>query len=401
VRIGGVVQERGNPARITRLDMSDRGPLGTCEQNCLAYGFGRDRTYGAHRNLTTSHYTSAPIDATTSDVGLGSSSRPGLATGDRNCTAEVPSHTSAGTPVLQHCNWDSDYDGFLDRVSFALNSAYREECVARQDGIAWSPAFNISAENTSLDVAGGCVNELPGMHPDTSPMVLAPFCDDGSDDELRAEVDRIASAAQTIRPSALNNSTGRLTDGDGWWGGAKCHMGPGVTFDGATHNTATPHTGNLSGLNNDDTDQLGRPDYWIEDECPRPAIVRVESSANLNIGKVCGCGILIMPSQTITISSNSHLLWRGLIIWDMKQAGKELQLTGNNDSTFVIDGGMLMLGSVGMQFNISKGVTRPSTTIDKSRVTGTVKQLYRYNPQAVVDAFAAVPLPVRAVRRVR
>ena len=264
VRIGGVIQERGNPALITRFDMSDRGPLGTCEQNCLAYGFGKDRTYGAHRNTTTTHYTSAPIDATTSDVGLGSLSRPGTV-GDKNCVAEVPSHTQSGAPVVQHCNWDSDYDGILDRVSFALNSAYREECVAKQDGIAWSPAFDISSENTSLNVVGGCVNELPGMHPDTTPMVIAPFCENGSDVELRADVDRIVSAAQSVQPSALNNSTGRLTDGDGWWGGAKCHMGSGVTFDGATHDTKTPHSGNLSGLSTSDTDELGRPDYWIED----------------------------------------------------------------------------------------------------------------------------------------
>ena len=130
-------------------------------------------------------------------------------------------------------------------------------------------------------------------------------------------------------------------------------------------------------------------------------IIKVDSNANMNIGKVCVCGILIMPSQSITIGSNSHLLWRGLIIWDMKQPGKELQLNGNNDSTFVIDGGMLMAGTVGMQIRVNKSVTNPVATVDKSKVTGTAKQLYRYNPQAVIDAFTAVPLPVRAIRRVR
>jgi hypothetical protein len=399
VRMGGVVQERGNPALIARLDMSDRGPLGTCEQNCLAYGFGNDRTYGAHRAQMTSHYTSSPIEAATADVQLGSASRAG-APGDPHCVAEVPSHTSAGTPVLQHCNWDANYDGLLDRVSYALNSAYREECTPKQDGIAWSPAFDISTRNTSLAVAGGCVNELPGMHPDTSPMVIAPFCDDGSDAELRADVERLVSVAQSITPSALNKN-GNLVDGAGWWGGARCHMGQGTTFNGIRHDAHTPHTGNLRGLNNDDVDSLGRPDYWIEDSCPKPVVLRVDSNASLNIGQVCGCGILIMPSQSISIGSNSHLLWRGLILWDFKQSGRELQISGRSGSTLVVEGGMLMTGLAGMQIRISKSITRPTSTMNSMNVIGTVKQLYRYDPEAVLEAFQAVPLPVRAVRRVR
>jgi hypothetical protein len=399
VRIGGVVQERGNPALITRLDMSDRGPLGTCEQNCLAHGFGQDRTYGEHRNGTTSHGTSAPRDATTADVALGASSRAGTAA-DPHCVAAVPQHVASGTPVLQHCNWDHDQDGFLDRVSFALHSAYREECAARKDGLAWAPAFDISPNNEALLAPGGCSNDLPGRQVDSEPVALTPFCDGQVDTDLRADVERIVAAAQTITPSSLNR-TGNLTDGNGWWGGARCHMGQGITFGGVRHDQLTPHSGHLAGLDPADTDRLGRPDYWIEDTCPRPVVVRVASSANLTIGQVCGCGILILPSQTLTLGSNAHLLWRGLVLWELKQAGRELQLAGSNDSTLVVDGALLVTGVGAMQIRIDKAVTTPGSVVDRTRVTGTVKQLYRANARAVSDAFAAVPLPLRATRRVR
>jgi hypothetical protein len=400
VRIGGVVQERGNPALIARLDMSDRGPLGTCEQNCLAYGFGKDRTYGAHRSLTTTHADLAPHEAPPSEVVLGSQSRGG-SKNDPHCVAEVPSHTSAGTPVLQHCNWDADDDGFLDRVSFALHSAYREECVGRHDGIAWAPAFDVSSNNDALAQGGGCTNDLPARHPDTAPAVVTPFCEDGSESALRAEVDRLAVAAQSVRPSALNNTTGRLTAGDGWWGGASCHMGQGVTFDGRPHDSMTPHIGSLRGLREDDTDAQGRPDYWIEDECPTPVVLKVDSSANLNIGKVCGCGILMLSGQSLNLGSDSHLLWRGLVVWTLKESGRQLKLSGNLDSTLIVDGGLLVLGTKGMQIVVEKSDLKKSGSGLIISPLSVAKQMYRYNPRALTDAFAVLPRPLRAMRRVR
>jgi hypothetical protein len=397
-RVGGAIVERGNIHLITRFDMGDRGPLGTCEQNCLAYGFGKDRTYGAHRNGTVTHGTPvlpSPVDNTgSSNVTLGTLSKAATST-DSNCVAEVPQNVSAGTPVVQACNWDSNYDGKLDRYSYALNSAYREECVAQRDGVAWSPAFNISSENSSITGTTACLNDLPGMHPDTAPLPIAPFCENGAEEDLRADIDRIIAVAQPVNASELNK-TGALTNGAGWWGGAKCHMGSGTTFGGIGH---TAHAGNLADLSNSDVDALGRPDYWIEDTCPQPVVVRVDSSASLNIGHVCGCGVLIMPSQSISIAANSHFLWRGIVIWDMKTAGKELKIDGNGASTFVIDGGMLMTGTNGMEIKISKKVSNASTI--SNAVDGTVKQFYRFNQAAVNDAFKAVPLPVRAIRRLR
>lgn len=370
VRLGGAVREKGNGMFITRLDMSDRGPLGTCEQNCLAYGWGKDVTY------------STPATA-------GS-------TADRNCTASVPAHAGSGTTV-EACNMDFDLDGFLDRKSYALSSSYREECADPHDGVAWAPAFNISSSNTNL-AGAGCLNDMPGRAAATKPLRIVPFCDDGNDADLREGIDELAAQAKNITSNELNKSTANLDDGAGWFGGARCHMGTGATFGGAgvTH----PHVGNLSGLNANDLDRLGHEDYWIEDTCPNPVVLKLDTNANINVGKVCGCGVLIFTDNTILFNNKSTFLWRGIVIWDMKTAGKELSISGGDSGTFVIEGAALLAGVRGMQIKITKNVAA-GTTIANNTSGESVKQLYHMNPQALNDAFSAVKTPVRTMRRLR
>jgi hypothetical protein len=222
IRPAGAIVERGNGHFITRLDMTDRGPLGTCEQNCLTFGWGKDGTYGAHRTDIASPGT----------VGTES---------DRNCVARVPNH--GGGTVLEACNFDYNNDGFLDRKSYALSSSYREECADPRDGVAWGPTFNISSSNTNI--ANGCVNDLPNFT--KRPPPITAFCDDGNDAEIREALDEIIGQAKSIATNKLIKNQPNLDDGDGWFGGARCHMGNNQRFGGSplTH----PHSGNLAGLN--------------------------------------------------------------------------------------------------------------------------------------------------------
>lgn len=371
VRLGGAVRERGNGLLITRLDMSDRGPLGTCEQNCLAYGWGKDVTY------------STPATAGTA--------------ADPNCTATVPAHAAGGGTTVEVCNMDFDLDGFLDRKSYALSSSYREDCADPHDGVAWAPAFNISSSNTNLG-GTGCLNDMPGRSVATKPLRLVPFCEDGNDADLREGIDELAAQATVITSNELNKTTANLNDGAGWFGGARCHMGSGATFGGAalTH----PHAGNLAGLNANDLDRLGHEDYWIEDTCPNPVVLKLDTNANVNVGKVCGCGVLIFTDNTLMFNGKSSFLWRGIVIWDMKTAGKELRIDGADGGTFVIEGAALLAGVQGMQIKITKKVAG-GTTIVNDPAGDTVKQLYHLNPQAIADAFLAVKTPVRSMRRLR
>lgn len=377
VRLAGAVTERGNGAFITRLDMSDRGPLGTCEQNCLAYGWGRDFTYGAHR---TDLYGS-----------------PGAAgsAGDTNCVALVPDHAAAGE-TLEVCNFDYDYDGFVDRKSYALSSSYREECTDAHDGVAYAPAFNISSSNPNLG-GTGCSNAMPNMAAGVTAQRIVPFCE-GNDQEIREAIAELASQATVITSANLNNSGADLADGDGWFGGARCHMGDAQTFGGAalTH----PHGGNLTGLDGDDVDRLGHPDYWIEDTCPDPVVLRIDTSANINVGKVCGCGIIIFTDNALMFSGPATFLWRGLVIWDLKTAGKELRIDNSGAGTFVVEGAVLLTGVHEMEFKITKNVAG-GATVSNPADQRTVKQLYRLNEQAITDAFSAIRAPVRSVRRLR
>ena len=194
----------------------------------------------------------------------------------------------------------------------------------------------------------------------------------------------------------MNKNSTDLADGDGWFGGAKCHMGTGTTFGGAAH----AHSGNIATLPIADVDRLGHPDYRIEDTCPNPVVVRVDSNANLNIGKVCGCGVLLLPGQSMQFGATASLLWRGLVIWDLKGASsKELKIDGNGAASFIVDGGLLVAGDDGIEIKVTKGVSGGATIANTN--SETVKQLYRMNPKAIEDAFAAVKAPVRTIRRVQ
>jgi hypothetical protein len=372
IRPAGAIAELGNGQFITRLDMSDRGPLGTCEQNCLAFGWGKDVTYGAHRT----------------DIGS-----PGVqgTQADPSCVARVPD-LNGGTK-LEVCNMDYDNDGFLDRKTYALISAYREECADPRDGLAWAPTFNISSSNTNI--VGGCVNDLPNFV--KRPPPVSDFCEGGQDSALREAIDEIRGQAKSVSTDVFNKNGSNLTDGDGWFGGARCHMGD-QRFggDALTH----PHTGNIAALPDTDVDRLGHPDYWIEDSCPNPVVIRLATNANVNVGKVCGCGVVIFNDNTLMFNNQSTFLWRGLVLWDMKTAGKELRISGSGAGTFVVEGATLLTGVQGMQFNVQKNVASGNSVTNPANGE-TVKMSFRNNPRAIADAFRAIQPPVRGVRRLQ
>ena len=398
---GGAISERGNGSFITRLDMTDRGPLGTCEQNCLAYGWGKDVTWGAHRNGESVVFPTAggASGVTTMPVSTAAT------TTDRNCMAKVPEHSGTGVPsfVIEHCNMDSDLDGLMDRKSYALASSYREECADPHDGVAWTPAFNISSGNTNLNGAG-CVNRMPGMSDDTAPNRILPFCEDGNDADLQEGVAQLENLARVVNSSEFNKTS--LDNGEGWFGGARCHMGSAMGTAAANNGfPAVPafvhsgsHTGAIASLNLNDEDRLGHADYWMEDVCPAPVVMRLDSNAEVNVKKVCGCGILIITENSLRFSAGSHLMWRGVVIWNMKTAGKELQIGGNGASTFVVEGAMLMTGKEGMQIRIDKDLTNNNIS---NNPKGTVKMHFNLNPRAIEDAFTKIKLPVRTIRRIQ
>ncbi|MDP2339878.1 MAG: hypothetical protein Q8O67_02885 [Deltaproteobacteria bacterium] len=397
--LGGAVAERGNGSLITRLDMTDRGPLGSCEQNCLAYGWGRDQTWGAHRNGESVVFSTA---AASSTVVIGTSTA--ATTSDRNCSALVPDFSGTGTApsfVSETCNMDADLDGLMDRRSYALSSSYREECADPHDGMAWGPAFNISSGNTNL-TGTGCSNRMPGMSADTAPTRLLPFCEDGNDTDLQEGVALLENLAVVVNSGEFNK-TG-LDNGAGWFGGARCHMGEDMGSFAANNGfPAVPdfnhsHAGAIASLNSNDLDRLGKPDYWMEDECPAPVVLRMDSNAEVNVKKVCGCGVLIITENSLRFSSGSHFLWRGVVIWNMKTAGKELQIRGSGDSSFIVEGAMLMTGKEGMQIRVDKDLTNNNIG---NAAKGTVKMMFNLNPRAIEDAFTKIKLPVRTIRRIQ
>ncbi len=378
----GLVSERGNPSLITRLDMTDRGPLGTCQQNCLGYGFGEDRTYGAHRG--------------TSQGTLGSTARPDA------CVARVPKEPN-GTFATVHCNLDYDRDGIFDRKSYAIASSYREECADPHDGIAWAPAFNISSSNTALR-GDGCANALPNDASSAPTVTLTAFCDQSA---LQTAVPRLGVGATPLSRTNLG-VRGVLRDGRNWFGGAKCHMGSSVTSfqDAAGVAVASPvhpHTGALASIPNTDLDAFGHPDYWIEDECPNPVVVSLGPEVRLDVGHICGCGVLVLKDTALSFAADSHLLWRGLVTWQNENdppGEDELSVLEDGAATFVIEGGVLLTGDrvFRMHVNDKGDLDGEDVTNNEGRF---FKQSWRQNSAALGEVFANQTRALKAVRRVR
>jgi hypothetical protein len=373
----GFVSERGNPSLITRFDLTDRGPLGTCEQNCLAYGFGRDRTYGAHRTEAT----------------LGGTA--GTAAAPQACTAKVPKEPSGVAEV--HCNLDYDRDGRLDRKTYAVASSFREECADPRDGVAWAPAVNIAPGNPAL-AGDGCLNTMPNDAASAQPMALTPFCDAGSLAELQDSVDGLLAIATTANATALAVRD-RFVDGGNWFGGARCHAGGITTFEGRPAPSGLhPHTGALAGVGNDDVDVFGHPDYWIEDTCPDPQIVKVTTT--LSPGVVCGCGVLVIDDVRLDFTGGSHLLWRGLVVWNMKTiSGEVWRAAGDGFASFVVEGGFLATGSRDFTIKIAKK-ENDATVIARNDTRGH-KMQFRMNPGAIQESLTGQQKPLRTVRRVQ
>jgi hypothetical protein len=398
-RVGGAVSEVGSPHFITRLDLTDRGPLGTCEQNCLAYHWGQDVTFGAHRT----DLGADPVFRDPSDRA--------------RCAAKVPVHGGGGF-TYEHCNLDYDRDGFLDRKSFALASSYREECADDHDGISWAPAVNIN-ESQNTNIAGaGCANDLPNFvadqdgdgRPTMATYQIKEFCGTSSEQTLNEAIDALLAASTEITPAALNKSGPTLMDGEGWFGGARCHMGADVsgfqghpTLPNISHAADLTHTSINVLFPNSDTDRFGNPDYWIEDVCPDPVVLRMKASANVNLGDVCGCGVLIFDNNHLDLRDGDHFLWRGIVVWNVKDAGgKALQFAAHNeDATFVVEGSMIAYGGGKMTFKVDKDVAADVNIVDGNGNDGHVKLVWRLNEDAINDALSAAPTPLRVLRRVR
>ncbi|MDP2346054.1 MAG: hypothetical protein Q8O67_34270 [Deltaproteobacteria bacterium] len=390
---GGFVAERGNPSLITRMDMTDRGPLGTCQQNCIGYGFGRDSTYGAHRG-----------DIASPGGVIGTTAKP------EACTAAVPKDPSGFTTV--HCNLDYDLDGRLDRKTYAISSSYREECADPHDGIAWAPAFNISTDNSNITGAG-CPNTLPNFTGSTPPPLSA-FCNQGQLAGIQQSVAQISAGAATLGSSVTVGAVGEvggllkkggLIDGANWFGGARCHMGGAIaTYVGKPDPGLHPHTGALAGLPNTDVDVHGHNDFWIEEECDEQKVIIVDSAitlqTTLNVGQVCGCGVLIVRDTVLKFAADSHLLWRGLVVWEVTKApAGDLLQSSTGPASFIVEGGTLMTGN--QDFTIK--ITRKDADITavQNNDAANLKLSFRQNPQAMTDAFGVVGSAIKGVRRLR
>jgi hypothetical protein len=387
---GGFIRELGNPAFISRLDLSDRGPLGTCEQNCLAYGYGQDVTYGVHRTPVTGE----PNPVTVQPAGIAATDT------DRTCIAQVPLHTDEKTMKFgpELCNLDYNLDGLLDRKSYALFSSYREECASPNVGVPYAPAVDISSDNDSL-LGDGCMNRLPNHLSSVPPTYLTNFCDGENDATFTQAVSDLSAVARTITPrQLLNQNKGALANNDGWFGGAKCHVGTAYTINGLTHT----HTGNVSSLPVTDLDRLQHQDFWIEDSCPNPVIVRVTANTQMSASQTCGCGILIIENGGLTMGRDSFFMWRGLVIWNLKdRVSRTISLVRSRGTTLYVDGALVVTGGAALSVNINKdGESTISTKADPSDPQ-TAKVLFRMNRQALDEAFRAVQQPVRTIRRLR
>jgi len=389
--VGGFVREIGNPAFIARLDLSDRGPLGTCEQNCLAYGYGQDVTYGAHRtnNATDPNPVPAPAGAIATDT-------------DRACWAKVPKQTAASatstTYVNEVCNLDYNLDGLLDRKSYALISSYREECASPNVGVPYAPAVDISSDNDTL-LGDGCLNRLPNHLSSVAPTYLTNFCDGDNDAAFNQAVTELSAAARTItQRQLLNQNGGALAVNDGWFGNAKCHVGTAYKINGLTHT----HTGTAAQLPLTDLDRLEHQDFWIEDRCPDPVILRITVNGQMRASQTCGCGILIIENGGLTMARDAFFMWRGLVIWNLKDTiTRSIDLTRARGTTLYIDGAMVVTGGAQLVVNINKdGETRILTTPDPSDPQ-TTKIMFRLNRRAIDEAFRSFQTPVRTIRRLR
>jgi hypothetical protein len=387
---GGFIRELGNPAFITRLDLSDRGPLGTCEQNCLAYGYGQDVTYGVHRTLVPAE----PNPVTVQPAGIAATDA------DRTCIAQVPLHTAANTlkfaPEL--CNLDYNLDGLLDRKSYALFSSYREECASPNAGVPYAPAVDISSDNDSL-LGDGCMNRLPNHLSSIPPTYLTNFCDDENDATFVQAVTDLSAVARTVTETQLlNQNGGRLAENDGWFGGAKCHVGTAYTIAGMTHT----HTGNVKDLPVTDLDRLEHQDFWIEDSCPNPVVLRITANKQMTASQTCGCGILIIENGGLTMGRDSFFLWRGLVIWNLKDStSRSINLTRERGTTFYVDGALIVTGGAALTVNINKDGESGIATKPDRNDPQTAKVLFRMNRRAIDEAFRAVQQPVRTIRRLR
>jgi hypothetical protein len=378
IRLPGSISERGNPSLITRLDMTDRGPLGTCQQNCLGYGFGKDSTFGAHNT--------------------GGAVAPSVNAGV-NCSAVVPTET--GTTTVK-CNLDYDYDGRMDRKSYAIASSYREECADDNDGLAWGPGFNISSANERINASGGCANDLPNFTGGTPPP-LTPFCNQGDLAAIQQSIAQLMSNATTLTSVAALQAKGTLTDEGNWWGGAKCHMGSSIgSYVGRAAPTLHPHAGSLSGMPDTDTDAFGHPDYWIEDTCDTQEVVVLDKASvgtgTLNVGHICGCGVLIIKDMVLNFGDGSHFLWRGLVTWELSTvSGEVLKASTAGFSTFLVEGGTLMTGNQDFQIKITRD-ENDASVIDNDD-SSALKLYFRNNPDALTDVFNGVGAALQGFRK--
>jgi hypothetical protein len=190
---------------------------------------------------------------------------------------------------------------------------------------------DISSNNTNLG-GNGCANRMPNHSTTDAPTTrLVPFCEDNNDSQLQEALAEVIGAARRVSKAQLiHTGGGAMSDFDGWFGGAKCHIGNN-NITGYTHS----HAGALSGLNNNDEDRLGHEDYWIEDSCPNPVVLHMTSNATFTAKQTCGCGILVVDDATMDMQQDSFFMWRGLVIWNIKDGNPhDIKLTRSKSTTF-------------------------------------------------------------------
>jgi hypothetical protein len=211
-------------------------------------------------------------------------------------------------------------------------------------------------------------------------------------------VNALLAIASTGNLTALQ-AKNTLTDGGNWFGGAKCHIGDGITYVGRDDPGLHPHTGAMAGVSKHDVDTFGHPDFWIEDTCPDPQIVKV-SGASLSVGTICGCGVLVLDDIPLVFGSGSHLLWRGLVVWNMNTiSGDVWNATTAGFSSFVVEGGFLATGNQDFTITITKK-DLDATDVDNDDGRAN-KSFFRMNPLAIQQALTGQQKPLRSVRRIQ
>ncbi|MBI5494653.1 MAG: hypothetical protein HY904_06455 [Deltaproteobacteria bacterium] len=353
-----VYNEVGSNNFLMRLDLTDQGPLGTCDTNCLQRV--AEQTTGGGCTVPTNAGMPAPGDVDANERCVADGLTPG--TGYSN-----PRNLVQFSGWTGRKNWDSNGDGTDDARSFALFS---------------KPATWLQHPNHRLNwLPSNSTNVWTGSS-------FADYCDptSGAQTEMVNLLDSLSTSAATVFDDGTNTN-GAVTSGTTRYVG----LSAGKSKDGADH-TADCHF-------TDTVDEYGRADPWMDPTQCKPYVVQTASGLNINAGgKICGCGLLLVKGSggSGSIALSGQLLWYGLIV--VYSSAANLTLNHNSSGTspypssFYLEGGFLGVGS-GTSTNLNMSTKLNSLTAGMSNHI-------RYNPVAISEALSKTQTSSRKSFRV-